>query len=1601
MPFFIEKYQTKQSCLLFLFCKDEIMRILIKYTFRFALAILVLLLVLPFFLYIPFVQDFAKEKAVSYLEASTPYHYNIEKIRIKFPLRFALQKLLITDAAADTVLYTGELQTQIALLPLLKTSVVVNELKLDEAYVNYTDSAQTMLLNGHLGELFLTAHSINWSTMDAVIPEVVLKDAQIKYVGYKAGTEPDTAVTVLPAWNVNINKLGLLDVTFEMDYIPSNITVKANVPKIELTKGLIDLQKQDITIETGYLEGSECNIFMSSDSVSQAADTINSTAASLPWTIKATKLALTDNRFTYKIGATTDSVVGFNPSDIVLDKISFQADSVFNSGMLVKANISKASFAEKSGLELKELNGRINIDSTRMQIEDLNLKTGYSYLKGNALISSSLFDMKADAAIDYAFKGVVGMQDLFFFAGNPPKDIYNRYHAEAITLNSSARGTLAQLNNITLSAVLPECLDIEGKGAFSKLYDIKQISGSMNLNVKAMDLTFLPALLPDTSMRSQFAIPRNISLNGLVKVSSGNWMGDLVLRLRRGKVALQGMFNPHQEAYSLNASIDTINLKRFLPKDSLGILIAKAEIKGKGFDLQLPNSFVNANVDLVELVNAGHSYKNGTLKAFLKDSVYGVDLNVNDEYINIASSNKGTLSKKRVSLETKTVVQQLNLFKLGLTNKPMGILLGLNGQAQYDFKDHFDVNLDFNNIQFADEKFVHTLGDVALVAHGVHDSIFSKLSSGDLILTTSVDENLQSYLKRSSIVLDKTLAELKNFRLNANMLSESLPHFTLTMKAGNDNVLAKYLRSSKISFKEANVWLVNNTNEGIQGKAYATNMRSGQNIIDSLVLNVNQRTDSLTYSFKMQNLPGGTRKAYLAEALGYWESNAADLLLQYKDASNVKGLDIGLHAQVADSMLSFHLYPANPILAFQTWNLNTGNFIDINTKKQVKADVVFESDGRKASLTTVDSEDGIPQGAIRLTITGIELDRLSKSYAFLPTMSGRVGLGVQLESNLKRMAVDAGIKIDSLIYKSNPVGSLRTNINYLAETNGTPQFSGYLDIDSIRSAVFSGNLASKTENEHYNVKLDRFPLKIINPFLPDETATLSGMLNGGLDVVSHDKRYEFDGDLFFKDAKINVSMINTSFMLDSQNIAITNSIVHFNKFSLIPPNKNLMTMDGTVNLENLENILTDLSIKATDFQVIDVSQKASSMIFGKAYVDLNTTIKGSLAALKIRGNMMLLGNTDVTYVMQNSPLQVNDKTAQLVQFVSFRDTSEVDAIPLLKAQTGGLDLLFTIGINDAAQAGIYLSDDGSNRIEIQGGGNLVYQASPEGSTSFTGRYSVTGGTVVYNPPIISQKVFNIQQGSYVDWTGDMLDPTLHITAVDKIRTSVTDESSGATNPVTFNAIVNVMNTLDNMQITFDLAAPDNSTVQSQLSSMNAEERSKQAMNLLLYNMYSGPGMSSASSQMNATSILTSFVQSQVNDWARNTLKGVDISLGVDTYQEGESGNVSQRTDYTYSFSKQLFNNRFKVKIGGSFSPDAQAQEKAIGQSFIDDVTLEYKLNRQGSAYLTLFHNTSYESILEGQIISTGIGLVYRKRMEMLRDLFFFGRKKDKQQTNEK
>lgn len=117
-----------------------------------------------------------------------------------------------------------------------------------------------------------------------------------------------------------------------------------------------------------------------------------------------------------------------------------------------------------------------------------------------------------------------------------------------------------------------------------------------------------------------------------------------------------------------------------------------------------------------------------------------------------------------------------------------------------------------------------------------------------------------------------------------------------------------------------------------------------------------------------------------------------------------------------------------------------------------------------------------------------------------------------------------------------------------------------------------------------------------------------------------------------------------------------------------------------------------------------------------------------------------------------------------------------------------------------------LSADGSNRIDLQGGGSLTYTMNPLGDTRLAGRYVLSGGMVRYNPPVISQKTFKIRPGGYVEWMGNIADPTFSLTAVETVRASVS--SDGQNNrPVNFDISIRIRNTLADLSVSFDLAAP--------------------------------------------------------------------------------------------------------------------------------------------------------------------------------------------------
>ncbi|MDO4181089.1 MAG: translocation/assembly module TamB domain-containing protein, partial [Bacteroidales bacterium] len=314
---------------------------------------------------------------------------------------------------------------------------------------------------------------------------------------------------------------------------------------------------------------------------------------------------------------------------------------------------------------------------------------------------------------------------------------------------------------------------------------------------------------------------------------------------------------------------------------------------------------------------------------------------------------------------------------------------------------------------------------------------------------------------------------------------------------------------------------------------------------------------------------------------------------------------------------------------------------------------------------------------------------------------------------------------------------------------------------------------------------------------------------------------------------------------------------------------------------------------------------------------------------------------------------------------------------------GGMDMAMTMHIDPAVQARVDLVPDGSNYMLLEGGGDLSFQYTPQGDMLLTGRYSLISGEMKYEIPIIPLKTFNIQNGSYVEWTGNIMNPQLSITATERVRASV-GESGQASRMVGFDVGIVLNQRLENLGLAFTLSAPEDATVQDQLNAMSAEERGKLAITMLVTGVYMAEGNSTGGA-FNVNNALNSFLQSEISNIAG---KALDINVGMETVDDADGS--GKRTDYNFQFAKRFWNNRFRIVIGGKVSTGSTVQQD---ETFIDNVSVEYRLDNSGTRYVKLFHDKNYESVLEGEITETGVGIVLRKKMSRLGELFIFRNRK--------
>ena len=82
----------------------------------------------------------------------------------------------------------------------------------------------------------------------------------------------------------------------------------------------------------------------------------------------------------------------------------------------------------------------------------------------------------------------------------------------------------------------------------------------------------------------------------------------------------------------------------------------------------------------------------------------------------------------------------------------------------------------------------------------------------------------------------------------------------------------------------------------------------------------------------------------------------------------------------------------------------------------------------------------------------------------------------------------------------------------------------------------------------------------------------------------------------------------------------------------------------------------------------------------------------------------------------------------------------------------------------------------------------------------------------------------------------------------------------------------------------------------------------------------------------------------------------------------------------------------EVVIGGKVRTGEDAENSA--ESLIDNVSVEYRLDKSATRYVRVFYDRDTQDPLEGQLTRTGAGLVLRRKTDKLGELFLFRNKKN-------
>lgn len=1606
------------------------------------------------------------QKAVGFVSEKIKSRFQLGVLAVDFPKTIRLEHLYLEDQKKDTLLYFQSLELDVSLWDLFSRQLTVNKvalrtatahlsrkdstfnfdfivrafssgqdsvpekapdektsvwtfrpgaLQLDSVYFTLEDEVAALSMRAQLGHFEGEVKDLDLERGGIRTGILQLKNTRFSYLQKQAAKVPVDTTVSSGAFQPDVEGLNVQNVQFNFTDEAGDLKLAASVGDLELRSRKIDLNAQKIDLVSLRLKNSSA--FLSSGAKNPEKSDSSVSKGGADWITQVDRLELENNSFGMDNTAEPELSSGMDYNHLLLKNISIRARDITAGAETVALRLESMSLEEKSGWQLRRFSGELRYATNGAEVRKLVLETNESQIKGDLQVNYSSLDALKNSVdslrIDTRFDNTqVAMSDVLFFVPSlSTQAVFREQRNSRVKLKGRLKGSVNDLtiSELEIRALRSTLLKLNGQ--------IRNVMQPENMYLKLSSLSLsgtradAEAAFPDSLLPASLQLPDSFSVNGNLTGYLKNFNAELKLRSSFGGLDLHAKMKPEagntEQPYAIEMTTQALDLGRLLKQEStLGPVTMRAEVKGQGRDTS--NLHADLKAEISSALVKGYNYQNVQISGRLDKKCVTAVASVKDRNIDLVFDGRINTDPSSPEYVFTLDLKGADLKALHLSEEDLRV----SARMESDIRDRHGKN----------PQGTAAVRNLLVLHNG------RKYRLDSLVLRSELKENaseitLQSEIVDASLKGDLTLADLpaslmqtinSYFNLkNAAPKKQPAPqNFSFELKLKDPTLLTQnFLPQLEKLTPFAIRGEYNSSSQKIKVDGAVPQIVYSGVRLDSLKLKVDSDAEKLNAGLSANQISNTTFK--LENFSTALELRDNQLAFQFNTNKDDSTRSMALGGKLRSVPEGFQLQlDRELIFNGESWKVDDANRL-LFGKAGMYADRVAMSNGnRLVSVQSSELKEGAP---LELRFRDFDLSTISRMIENDPKLLAGVLNGeVVLEKRNGAAAFRSNLSLRDLTFRGVAVGTV------LLKADNYANPSVYLVDLKVEGngndlqTKGSYNVASKTSPLDLDLIINRLNLSSIEPFTFGQITRMSGVLDGRVAIKGATAKPELNGYIGFKEAAFRPKAIDSYLIIHEGRANLGSGRLTFNNLTIHDSLNNKATVNGYLGLADLQRMTFDLKVKTDNFLALNTDAKDNPVYYGRIFLDSDMDINGTMDAPKVNLKAKLNKGSYLTYVKQESLVSKSESKG----IVEFTDSLYKDAIMTRtndsidgSSDMKGIDLHATVSFDRSVQLKMFVDPENGDSLYVVGGGTLDFTLDRSGKTSLTGRYRINDGGYFLSISDLVKRNFKIESGSYVYWSGDVLDAYVDIKAIYTIKASPIDlvqneisamsesERNKYRNLLTFNVYLKMTGFISAPEISFDiqLAPGDrgalNGAINSKLAQLREEETelNKQVFALLtlrrfigenpLDNGADGGGLSSAS-RSSASKVLTQ----QLNNLSAKYVDFVDLDLGVNSFEDYSTGQAQGRTQLQVGVSRQLFNDKVSVHVGGNVELEGERAKQNNANDVAGNISIDYKLTKDGRYKLKAFRENQYENPIEGELTKTGMGIIYVRNYNKLREL---------------